>query len=322
MAKIPKKSTKAPARKKAPARTKSAPKTTRKAVKKTAKKVVRKRPTAAKKKAAPTRKKVAKKTTTRKKAPAKKTVKKAAPKKTVRKKTAKKAPVKKTTAKKAPAKKAAPKKTAKKPAATTRKSTATKAAKPKATKATKAKAKAAPKPAETNGEAAPRFAAAGFSFDFGPKIDTDSSPAVEAETKTAAPATKRRGRNAAGFTAAEMRNFRALLVLKRAELVGDVSSMESEALRSEGTNLANLTEHMADRGTDNYEQEFTLDLVQKDRELLAEIKHALAKIDGKEDPPYGICEGTGQPIKKARLEVQPWARFSVDHARQLERTGR
>ncbi|MEM8874970.1 MAG: TraR/DksA C4-type zinc finger protein, partial [Planctomycetota bacterium] len=168
-----------------------------------------------------------------------------------------------------------------------------------------------------------RFAAGVFSVDFGPKLDTGlARQAEETEAEVVAAGKKKRGRNAAGFTATELRNFRTLLIRKRAELLGDVTSMESEALRTEETNLANLTEHMADRGTDNYEQEFTLDLVQKDRELLAEINHALAKIDGKEDPPYGICEGTGQPIKKERLEVQPWARFSVDYARKLERSGR
>jgi DnaK suppressor protein len=37
---------------------------------------------------------------------------------------------------------------------------------------------------------------------------------------------------------------------------------------------------------------------------------------------YGLCEGTGQPIIKERLEYQPWARYSVDYQRKLERHGR
>lgn len=166
-----------------------------------------------------------------------------------------------------------------------------------------------------------RFSSSAFTFDFGPKIDGNAPPAREDEAEAPAVARKK-GRNAAGLSAKELRELRALLVLKRAELLGDVSSMEAEALRTDGGNLANLTEHMADRGTDNYEQEFTLDLVQKDRELLAEIDHALSKIDGKADRPFGICEGTGRPIKKTRLEAQPWTRYSIDHARKLERSGR
>ena len=111
--------------------------------------------------------------------------------------------------------------------------------------------------------------------------------------------------------------YRELLLAKRRELVGDMSSMEREALRStQGTNLSNLPLHMADMGTDNYEQEFTLGLVEKDRQLLREINSALAKI---QNGNYGICEGTGKPIGKPRLEAQPWARFSIEHARMMEK---
>ena len=93
--------------------------------------------------------------------------------------------------------------------------------------------------------------------------------------------------------------------------------METEALRSTtATNLSNLPLHMADMGTDNYEQEFTLGLVEKDRNLLREINQALAKI---QNGTYGICEGTGKPISKVRLEAQPWAKYSVEYARLLER---
>ena len=124
-------------------------------------------------------------------------------------------------------------------------------------------------------------------------------------------------KNQAGLNSRELEHFRELLLDKRRELVGDMSHMEREALRSaSGTNLSNLPMHMADMGTDNYEQEFTLGLVEKERILLREINQALAKI---QDGTYGICEGTGKPINKIRLEAQPWARYSIEHARQMER---
>lgn len=134
-----------------------------------------------------------------------------------------------------------------------------------------------------------------------PPVTTDSKPK----------------KNQAGLSPRELDEFRALLLQKRRELLGDVSSMEREALQSgQGSNLSNLPVHMADMGTDNYEQEFTLGLVEKDRGLLREINQALAKI---QDGTYGICEGTGKAIPKARLEIQPWARYSVEWARQLEK---
>jgi RNA polymerase-binding protein DksA len=124
-------------------------------------------------------------------------------------------------------------------------------------------------------------------------------------------------KNQAGMNSRELEHFRDLLLQKRREIVGDMSQMEREALRStSGGNLSNLPLHMADMGTDNYEQEFTLGLVEKDRVILREINSALAKIM---DGSYGICEGTGKPISKVRLEAQPWARFSIEYARQMEK---
>ena len=124
-------------------------------------------------------------------------------------------------------------------------------------------------------------------------------------------------KNQSGLKAAELEHYRDLLLAKRRELVGDMSSMEREALQRGGSsNLSNLPMHMADMGTDNYEQEFTLGLMEKDRNLLREINSALAKI---QDGTYGICEGTGKPIGKPRLEAQPWAKYSIEYARQMEK---
>lgn len=127
-------------------------------------------------------------------------------------------------------------------------------------------------------------------------------------------------KNQAGLNSKELEHFRDLLLAKRREILGDMSSMEREALRSSGgTNLSTLPIHMADMGTDNYEQEFTLGLVETERKLLREINRALAKI---QDGTFGLCEGTTQPISKARLEVQPWARHSIEYAKRMERGGR
>jgi RNA polymerase-binding protein DksA len=72
---------------------------------------------------------------------------------------------------------------------------------------------------------------------------------------------------------------------------------------------------MADIGTDNYEQEFALGLMDSERKLLRGIDDALGRI---EQGTYGICEGTGKPIPKARLEAQPWAEYCIEYARMLE----
>jgi len=73
--------------------------------------------------------------------------------------------------------------------------------------------------------------------------------------------------------------------------------------------------HMADVGTDNYEQEFTLGLLESERQLLGEINAALGRIG---QGTYGVCVGTGQPIGEARLRAKPWAKYSIEYARMIE----
>jgi RNA polymerase-binding protein DksA len=148
------------------------------------------------------------------------------------------------------------------------------------------------------------------------RVEEPEEPEVEIPRGPAVPTNGRPRKNLAGISPKDLELFRDAILAKRREIVGDMSSMEREALRSSsGTNLSNLPLHMADMGTDNYEQEFTLGLMEKERKLLRDLNDALAKI---QNGTYGICEGTGKPISRPRLEAQPWARYSIEHARKLE----
>jgi len=124
------------------------------------------------------------------------------------------------------------------------------------------------------------------------------------------------------FSEEVLAEFRQLLLTKRAELIGDVDHMTTEALRDSqpgglGT-LSNVPIHMADVGSDNWEQEFTLGLVANERQLLKEIDAALQRIA---DHTYGICESTHKPIGKQRLRAKPWARYCIESAREKELGG-
>lgn len=114
----------------------------------------------------------------------------------------------------------------------------------------------------------------------------------------------------------DLARFRAILLKKRSDLVGDVSTMESEALMGHGGDLSHTPQHMAEQGTDTYEQTLSLDLAAADRRLIREIEDALKRI---EDGTYGVCELTKQPIRLERLEELPWTRYSIEAARELER---
>ena len=112
----------------------------------------------------------------------------------------------------------------------------------------------------------------------------------------------------------ELQYFRNLLLEKRREIIGDVGSMESEAFKG-GSNLSNMPIHMADVGTDNFEQEFTLGLIESERQILRDIQEALVRID---NGTFGICLGTGKAIPKVRLEAVPWAKYTIEYSRLLE----
>jgi DnaK suppressor protein len=114
----------------------------------------------------------------------------------------------------------------------------------------------------------------------------------------------------------DLAKYRELLIMRRREIVGMVSGLETEALRSSGGNLSNMPMHMADVGTDVFEQDFTLGMAAQERELIVQIDAALQRI---EDRIYGVCQATGKPIPKARLNAKPWAKYTIEAARALER---
>jgi RNA polymerase-binding transcription factor DksA len=118
------------------------------------------------------------------------------------------------------------------------------------------------------------------------------------------------------FNKRELERYRLMLVRKRAELVGDVHTMESEALRGQSGSMSNSPNHMAEQGSEAYDQALSLDLAAADRKLIREIDDALERI---KDGTYGLCQMTGNPIKPDRLEELPWARYSIEAARELER---
>jgi RNA polymerase-binding protein DksA len=120
------------------------------------------------------------------------------------------------------------------------------------------------------------------------------------------------------LTKADLAAFKEMLLEKRNELLGNVNTMEDETLRKPRSELSNMPVHMADVGTDNYEMENTLGLMDSERKILREIDDALTRI---ENGTYGICEGTGELIPKQRLKAIPWARYCVAYAELLEKGG-
>src|SRR5438094_5260289 len=121
------------------------------------------------------------------------------------------------------------------------------------------------------------------------------------------------------MTKAELQTYQDQLNALRNRHNGDVSHLTDEALRRTGGgatgNLSNMPIHMADIGTDNFEQEFTLSLLQNEEQVLVEIGDALERLSqGK----FGKCEECATPIPRPRLDALPYTRHCVECARKLE----
>jgi DnaK suppressor protein len=157
------------------------------------------------------------------------------------KKTSKKATAKKKTSKKKTVKKAAAKKKTKK--------TAKKSPSKKTAKKTTAKKKT---------------------------VKKVSKKKAAAKKKSAPPkSTRKTKRRKSKLSAKELDHFKDVLLIKRREIIGDVNHMENESLKKSrldaAGDLSSMPIHMADLATDNYEQEFTLELMDGERKLLRKI---------------------------------------------------
>ncbi len=60
-----------------------------------------------------------------------------------------------------------------------------------------------------------------------------------------------------------------------------------------------------------------LSLAESERRILLDVQNALQKI---EEGTYGLCEGTGRPIEKKRLQAVPYARYGKRYACQREKS--
>jgi RNA polymerase-binding protein DksA len=72
----------------------------------------------------------------------------------------------------------------------------------------------------------------------------------------------------------------------------------------------------ADAGTKTFEREHEMSLANNSRDLLAQVEHAIARLDS---GTYGVCESCGNPIAKARLLALPHATLCVTCKQREER---
>ena len=120
---------------------------------------------------------------------------------------------------------------------------------------------------------------------------------------------------------AELKVYKDRLLALRARMTGDVNQLRENSLRKSRSeangDLSSMPIHMADIGSDNYEQEFSLSLMENEGAALDKIQASLDRI---EEGTYGACEECGAKIPKTRLNAIPYATLCVKCASQQERT--
>lgn len=119
----------------------------------------------------------------------------------------------------------------------------------------------------------------------------------------------------------ELEGIKRQLLMKRRTLVGDIAALEGEALKKSrqdaSGDLSNMPIHMADIGSDNFEQELMVGLMENDEGALRDIDDALDKI---ERGVFGHCESCSTKIGSARIRAIPYARLCIE-CKRLEEEG-
>jgi len=114
---------------------------------------------------------------------------------------------------------------------------------------------------------------------------------------------------------------RQRLEAERARLQEMRAGFDDEHLTDETENesvseLSSIDQHQADIGTETFEREKDLSILEQIDSELGDVEWALKRLD---DGSYGTCEVDGKPIPEERLEAMPAARLCKEHQVEAER---
>ncbi len=110
----------------------------------------------------------------------------------------------------------------------------------------------------------------------------------------------------------EVAHLKNRLLLRREQLRGNVSKLSDQSVgknpNDASGNISTTPIHMADVGTDAFEHEMTLGLVEEEADELEEVEEALERLKKKT---FGLCEICKKTIPKQRLSAIPYTRLCV-----------
>jgi RNA polymerase-binding protein DksA len=114
----------------------------------------------------------------------------------------------------------------------------------------------------------------------------------------------------------ELQYFKELLLEKRADAqkkLDDIRRAQQNSSEADDADYSSITHHLGDVGTDEQDTEMNYLQIERMREYIQHINDALERIENKT---YGICQATGKPISKGRLEAVPHTRYSIEAKEQ------
>jgi RNA polymerase-binding transcription factor DksA len=121
------------------------------------------------------------------------------------------------------------------------------------------------------------------------------------------------------MTRTDLQHYHNKLEELAARLRGNVTGLRQEALRHTGGEasggLSNAPLHPADLGTDNFEHETSLGLLELQGQTLGEVDAALERIRAGN---FGRCQECGQEISRGRLEALPHTPYCIECAKEFQ----
>lgn len=112
----------------------------------------------------------------------------------------------------------------------------------------------------------------------------------------------------------QIEHFKQRLLELRAEMTKLVKET-TEDVRSE-PEAKGYSQHQADEGTDDFDKTISLQLTNKELDILKQIDRSLEKI---EEGTYGICDISKEEISIKRLEAIPYANMTVIAQEKFEK---
>ena len=106
---------------------------------------------------------------------------------------------------------------------------------------------------------------------------------------------------------------RELLQRERERIQSELDTLR--AARGDGDELSRVDQHTADQGSELFENERDLSLIERLKHELDAIARAERRV---EEGTYGVSVESGDPIPDGRLEAVPWAERTAEEQARFE----